>query len=176
MPVRYVYICARRCAGMQESVGLHPGFPLMHFPLRPPSLCTCTLYFTKSRHSHCSKYWTGRSQTRKTRDLNLVVVRFTVQVTELPLWQRLRKVRHNALYEAWPDRGHASNVSTRWFKYDRDYFIVKKSEFVPVIFEPPCIFKSVCGYLLVWFFSPYSVTLGSTQPLIEMSSREFPSG
>ena len=29
---------------------------------------------------------------------------------------------------------------TRWFKYDRDYFCVNKSQFVPVIFEPPCIF------------------------------------
>ena len=30
---------------------------------------------------------------------------------------------------------------TRWFKYDRDYLCVNKSQFVPVIFEPPCIFK-----------------------------------
>jgi hypothetical protein len=27
---------------------------------------------------------------------------------------------------------------TRWFKYDRDYLYVNKSQFVPVIFEPPC--------------------------------------
>jgi hypothetical protein len=31
---------------------------------------------------------------------------------------------------------------TRWFKYDRDYLCVNKSQFVPVIFEPPCIY---CG-------------------------------
>jgi hypothetical protein len=30
-------------------------------------------------------------------------------------------------------------VYTRWFKYDRDYLCVNKSQFVPVIFEPPCI-------------------------------------
>ena len=30
-------------------------------------------------------------------------------------------------------------ASTRWFKYDRDYLCVNKSQFVPVIFEPPCI-------------------------------------
>jgi hypothetical protein len=30
-------------------------------------------------------------------------------------------------------------VSTRWFKYDRDYLCVNESQFVPVIFEPPCI-------------------------------------
>jgi hypothetical protein len=29
--------------------------------------------------------------------------------------------------------------STRWFKYDRDYLCVNKSQFVPVIFEPPYI-------------------------------------
>ena len=28
---------------------------------------------------------------------------------------------------------------TRWFKYDRDDLYVNKSQFVPVIFEPPCI-------------------------------------
>jgi hypothetical protein len=29
---------------------------------------------------------------------------------------------------------------TRWFKYDRDYMCVNKSQFVQVIFEPPCIY------------------------------------
>jgi hypothetical protein len=29
--------------------------------------------------------------------------------------------------------------SSRWFKYDRDDLYVNKSQFVPVIFEPPCI-------------------------------------
>ena len=27
----------------------------------------------------------------------------------------------------------------RWFKYDRDDMCANKSQFVPVIFEPPCI-------------------------------------
>jgi hypothetical protein len=31
---------------------------------------------------------------------------------------------------------------TRWFKYDRDYLCVNKSQFVPVIFEPPCTLKT----------------------------------
>jgi hypothetical protein len=31
-------------------------------------------------------------------------------------------------------------LNTRWFKYDRDDLCVNKSQFVPVIFEPPCIF------------------------------------
>ena len=29
---------------------------------------------------------------------------------------------------------------TRWFKYDRDDLCVNKSQFVPVIFEPPCTY------------------------------------
>jgi hypothetical protein len=32
----------------------------------------------------------------------------------------------------------ASSSGTRWFKYDRDDLCVNKSQFVPVIFEPPC--------------------------------------
>ena len=31
---------------------------------------------------------------------------------------------------------------TRWFKYDRDYFCVNKSQFVLVIFEPPCSYAN----------------------------------
>jgi hypothetical protein len=30
-------------------------------------------------------------------------------------------------------------VITRWFKYDRDYLCANKSQFVPVILEPPRI-------------------------------------
>jgi hypothetical protein len=33
---------------------------------------------------------------------------------------------------------------TRWFKYDRDDLCVNKSQFVPVIFEPPCIYTVDC--------------------------------
>jgi hypothetical protein len=32
---------------------------------------------------------------------------------------------------------------TRWFKYDRDDLCVNKSQFVPVIFEPPCTWCSM---------------------------------
>jgi hypothetical protein len=31
--------------------------------------------------------------------------------------------------------------NTRWFKYDRDDLCVNKSQFVPVIFESPCILQ-----------------------------------
>jgi hypothetical protein len=38
------------------------------------------------------------------------------------------------------ERGRILVHTTRWFKYDRDYLCVNKSQFVPVIFEPPCIY------------------------------------
>jgi hypothetical protein len=34
---------------------------------------------------------------------------------------------------------HFPTTRTRWFKYDRDDLCVNKSQFVPVIFEPPFI-------------------------------------
>jgi hypothetical protein len=36
-----------------------------------------------------------------------------------------------------------SMLCTRWFKYDRDDLCVNKSQFVPVIFEPPCTILAV---------------------------------
>jgi hypothetical protein len=30
------------------------------------------------------------------------------------------------------------HLNTRWFKYNRDYLCVNKSQFVPVVFETPC--------------------------------------
>jgi hypothetical protein len=35
--------------------------------------------------------------------------------------------------------GSRSMEHTRWFKYGRDCLCVNKSQFIPVIFEPPCI-------------------------------------
>ena len=40
-------------------------------------------------------------------------------------------------------------VDTRWFKYDRDDLCVNKSQFVPVIFEPPCILRCCVDSLWV---------------------------
>jgi hypothetical protein len=39
-----------------------------------------------------------------------------------------------------------SLLDTRWFKYDRDYLCLNKSQFVPVIFEPPCIMLETLVY------------------------------
>ena len=49
---------------------------------------------------------------------------------------------------------------TRWFKYDRDDLRVNKSQFVPVIFEPPCIL----------FVSNMALTSQSTLVLTEDAS------
>jgi hypothetical protein len=41
------------------------------------------------------------------------------------------------------------SIHTRWFKYDRDYLSVNKSQFVPVIFESPCtIWKNTEALLI----------------------------
>jgi hypothetical protein len=40
---------------------------------------------------------------------------------------------------------------TRWFKYDRDNLCVNKSQFVPVIFEPPCTTSPLLFYFLTLF-------------------------
>jgi hypothetical protein len=47
--------------------------------------------------------------------------------------------------------------NTRWFKYDRDYLCVNKSQFVPVIFEPPCRFEP--GYNDIGLCDTLSKTL-----------------
>jgi hypothetical protein len=52
-----------------------------------------------------------------------------------------------------PPRGSAGAIflqHIRWFKYDRDRLCVNKSQFVPVIFEPPCTNRMVTSSL------PYS--------------------
>jgi hypothetical protein len=42
----------------------------------------------------------------------------------------------------------------RWFKYDRDDLCVNKSQFVPVIFEPPCTRTSRVFISFLSFYSP----------------------
>jgi hypothetical protein len=49
----------------------------------------------------------------------------------------LRRLHNKELYALY------SSSNTKWFKYDRDDFCVNKSQFVPVIFEPPCIMPVV---------------------------------
>jgi hypothetical protein len=44
---------------------------------------------------------------------------------------------------AWGPKPTVSCDGKRWFKYDRNWLCVNKSQFVPVIFEPPCTNLSV---------------------------------
>ena len=46
-------------------------------------------------------------------------------------------------YQYYSTSLHSRLTCTRWFKYDRDDLCVNKSQFVPVIFEPPCTCKVV---------------------------------
>jgi hypothetical protein len=48
----------------------------------------------------------AKPDTENIRGLNLVVAKpMTVQVTKLPVYCKLLKIRHNLLFSAWPDRG-----------------------------------------------------------------------
>jgi hypothetical protein len=62
-----------------------------------------------------------KSDTENVRGLNLAAVRLTaVQVTELPLYRELRKIRHDLLYRARTDRGleHTMYIFVRYTKTD----------------------------------------------------------
>ena len=53
-------------------------------------------------------------------------------------------------------------IYTRWFKYDQDYLCVNKSQFFPVIFEPPCIYMEIDKHkseMLQQFLSDQTGTL-----------------
>jgi hypothetical protein len=43
---------------------------------------------------------------------------------------------------------------TRWFKYDRDDLCVSKSQFTPVIFEPPCMYLMILPLLIYTYDLP----------------------
>ena len=51
-------------------------------------------------------------------------------------WLRYLLQDFNLTY--FPTENAAVWQCTRWFKYDRDWLCVNKSQFVPVIFKPPC--------------------------------------
>jgi hypothetical protein len=54
----------------------------------------------------------------------------------------------------WKKSTNVSFVNTRWFKYDRDDLCVNKSQFVPVIFEPPCINYGILECVFFFCASP----------------------
>jgi len=58
-------------------------------------------------------------------------------------------MRRKAAISGW-------RTGTRWFKYDRDWFLCKQATYVPVIFEPPCTIISnefICFEVIVTDYS-----------------------
>ena len=85
--------------------------------------------------------WLGGPQGRSGRAENLVPnsIRFrTVQ----PVVSR---------YTDCATRPTYMYICTRWFKYDRDWFVCKHKMSVPVIFEPPCIYIHTYIYIYIYF-------------------------
>ena len=63
-------------------------------------------------------------------------------------------------------------VRTRWFKYDRDWLCVNKSQFVPVIFEPPCIY--IHTYVRIYIHTYIHTALaGVVTPTTRLTSLLF---
>ena len=60
-----------------------------------------------------------------------------------PLLESLLKGLAKDIHRGLADYELCVMTDTRWFKYDRDYLCVNKSQIVPVIFEPPCILRSL---------------------------------
>ena len=58
----------------------------------------------------------------------------------LPLYEDVLSAMTHLSQNRWRKRNPSY---TRWFKYDRDYSCVNKSQFVPVIFERPCSLESL---------------------------------
>jgi hypothetical protein len=44
---------------------------------------------------------------------------------------------------------------TRWFKYDRDKLWLVYTQIVPVLFEPPCIYRQVNTKISVFVYISY---------------------
>jgi hypothetical protein len=51
--------------------------------------------------------------------------------------------------------------NTRWFKYDRDDLCVNKSQFVPIIFEPPCTYTTPASFKFIVIQSAHNLTTTS---------------
>jgi hypothetical protein len=61
-----------------------------------------------------------------------------------------------------------SQHNTRWFKYDRDYLCVNKSQLVPVIFEPPCTYTNVMLLFPSLLFSVSNHGLNGANMLLKL--------
>jgi hypothetical protein len=64
---------------------------------------------------------------------------FETSGTRLPSDVMSHLQKKGTLTHSQVSEPQTSHIYTRWFKYDRDDLCVNKSQFVPVISEPPCI-------------------------------------
>jgi hypothetical protein len=92
-------------------------------------LCPIT-FFRKSHRlwDNVEKYDWDRSTTN---DVTIWRIRFACWIS---------KAMCTSAHAHVHARTHRPIYNTRWFKYDRDDLCVNKSQFVPVIFEPPCTY------------------------------------
>ena len=56
----------------------------------------------------------------------------------------IRMIKMRIVIDVWK---HKIFKYTGWFKYDRDWFVQTYSQFVPVIFEPPCMLSRMQIYV-----------------------------
>jgi hypothetical protein len=128
---------------MRVSITVSLSFPLTCFPL------TCLSLLSVLNAPVCLYYSfiLGRKvNLNSALHLSVFVLKLRVSspvVRYLPVLARL-----STYVYVLSTRLHFP-VNTRWFKYDRAYLCVNKSQFVPVIFEPPCITLSTNLQLLV---------------------------
>jgi hypothetical protein len=111
-------------AGKVEQSRKHMStLSLLAFPLHFSHLCGNILVILPFCGFNLSLVWYSRTSDFQ---LALFLDAFHLELDETDY----------GLYpEDVPVKGYL--LSTRWFKYDRDYLCVNKSQFVPVIFEPP---------------------------------------
>ena len=96
------------------------------------------------QRAHCpsSVRQVNRSAQVEVRTGGEVTSRYTTSSTANPTWTAWGENPGRQLTAVTMTTAHpVPYISTRWFKYDRDRFVCKQNKSVPVIFEPPCIYK-----------------------------------
>jgi hypothetical protein len=61
-----------------------------------------------------------------------------IKLSVLPCKPTALCLEQRSTSDRFHERYKKTELTTRWFKYDRDNLCVNKSQLVPVIFEPPC--------------------------------------
>jgi hypothetical protein len=100
----------------------------------------CRILLFLRRHVKSSHFSSHRSKL-----IFFILLQHHISKLSGCFWSNFRSVQisapHNTMLQMKPCTSFFSEVYTRWFKYDRDYLCVNKSQIVPVIFEPPCTWK-----------------------------------